>query len=273
MVSDPRAHPPKPAEEALTFAPIGYVRTPFCDKASAPRQPSEARGVAGTVELLEGRGFEDALDGVAAWSHLWILFSFHESASGWRPKVRPPRSAHKRGVFATRAPYRPNPIGLSVVRLVHVDGLSLRVLDVDMVDRTPVLDLKPYVAYTDSVSEAGGGWLPTAADPGPRFVVEWTDRAAEQRAFILARSGADVGARVETILSAGPEPHAYRRIRREADGAGRLAVKAWRFRFRAREDVVVVEEILTGYRARDLASPDAPDSDILLHRAFVEAYP
>ena len=254
-----------PALEPFTIEPIGVVRSPFADKASAPRQPSEARGVEARIELAKGRGFEDALDGIEGWSHLWVLFAFSLSGRTWHPKVLPPRSSTKRGVFATRAPHRPNPIGMSVVRLLAVDGLVLRIADVDILDGTPVLDIKPYVAYVDAIPDAESGWLDAPADPGPRFSVVWAPNAEEKRAFVREATGEDIGPPVETVLVAGPEPHAYRRIRREPNGELRLAHKAWRYRFRVEGERIVVEDMTTGYRDRDLEA-GGPELDV--HRAF-----
>ena len=154
---------------ALTLRPIGVIRTPFQDRLSAPRQPAARRGTAGTIELYPGQDFEHALSDLEHWDHVWVLFWFHLN-TGWRPKVLPPRSSVRRGVFATRSPHRPNPIGMSVLRLDAVDASAriLHVRDVDIVDGTPVLDIKPYVPYADSVPNASTGWLdalePTASD-------------------------------------------------------------------------------------------------------------
>ena len=111
----------------------------------------------GRIELFPGRGYEDALDGLAAWEYAWVLFVFHknvEEERGWKPKVLPPRSDQKRGVFSTRSPHRPNPIGLSAVQIERVDGLVVHVRRLDILDGSPVLDLKPYVAYADALPEA-----------------------------------------------------------------------------------------------------------------------
>ncbi len=124
----------------LTIEPIGYVRTAIKFKDEAPRQPRASGGASGRIELLSGRNYEHALLDIEGWDHIWVLFWFHLNA-GWRPKVLPPRSTSgRKGVFATRSPHRPNPIGLSAVRLERIEGLTLHVHDIDMLDGTPVLD-------------------------------------------------------------------------------------------------------------------------------------
>ncbi len=136
-------------------------------------------------------------------------------------------------------------------------------------DGTPVLDIKPYVAYTDSLSEAGNGWL--AADPVPDHDVSFDALAEAQAAWIEARTGFPVGERIRTTLALGPEPHPYRRIRRDGDSL-QLAVKEWRVRFNVEGRTVRVMEIHSGYRPAQLApNPSgaaAPDA----HRQFLARF-
>ena len=258
--------------EQLTLEPIGVVRCRHATKVEAPRQPVAASGHEGVIELFPGRNFEHALEDIAGWERLWVIFWFHRNA-GWRPKVLPPRSASgRKGVFATRAPHRPNPLGLSVVRLERVAGLALHVRDLDMLDGTPVLDIKPYVAYSDAFPDAGGGWLaPPPPDPAAGYHVEFAPAAEAQLAWLAARGGAPLRERIVAVLALGPQPHPYRRIRREADGLLRLAVQDWRVRFSVAERRVQVLEIYSGYRASQLA-PGAPDPSgaLALHREFVQ---
>lgn len=249
-----------------SFEPIGIIHTPFRERLSAPRQPAEAAEVAGEIELFEHRNFEHALEDISSWSHLWVIFVFDRN-EGWRPKVLPPRSGgRRRGVLATRAPYRPNPIGLSAVRLDGVEGLRLRVRGVDMLDGSPVLDLKPYIPYTDSIDSASSGWLGASADPGPRYEVGWSPLATEQRAFLLAQ-GVDLGPGIDEVLSVSPHPHPYRRIRIEPDGQRVLSLKDWRVRFVVAGEQVSVERLATGYRPAQLEAPA-----LALHRAFAERF-
>jgi tRNA (adenine37-N6)-methyltransferase len=270
------------ALDSVTFTPIGVVRSPWLEPAQAPRQAAAAEGVQATIELAPGRGLEDALSDLEGWEFLWVIFWFHR-VRGWRPKVLPPRSRTRRGVLSTRAPHRPNAIGLSLVRLDKVEGLVLRIRDVDILDGTPVLDLKPYVPYADARPDARTGWLgplvpagtaraKTPADPEPGFSVVWSDRGRAQAAWLRERRG-DLAERVEAALALGPQPHAYRRIKRVGDALV-LSVKDWRVRFRVDGRVVMVEDVSSGYREQQLdGSASAPaGAPLALHRAFVARF-
>lgn len=150
---------------SLTLAPIGVIHSPFRERAEAPRQGDVTAGAEGTVALFAGHGYEDALSDLASWNYVWLVFWFDRN-QGFQPKVLPPRGERKRGVFATRAPYRPNPIGLCPVRLLGVEQLTLWVRGLDVLDGTPLLDLKPYVPYVDAIADANHGWLKPPARPG-----------------------------------------------------------------------------------------------------------
>jgi tRNA (adenine37-N6)-methyltransferase len=246
--------------------PIGWVHCPLVEKVRAPRQPSAAGAAAGRIEI-EPR-WEHALADLEGFSRIWVLFWFDRATSA-PSKVLPPRSAVKRGVFATRSPHRPNPIGISAVRLERIEGLTLFVRDLDLLDGTPVLDLKPYLAYADAFPDSKMGWL-EASDPLPSWEVAFQERAEAQLAWIAQHGELDLRARIVELLSLGPAPHPYRRIRRLDGGASLLAVKQWRARFAAEQRRITVEAVCSGYRARDLASGEG--SDLELHRAFVSAF-
>jgi tRNA-Thr(GGU) m(6)t(6)A37 methyltransferase TsaA len=260
----------------LILEPIGFVRSALATKVQAARQPQAAAGTPARIELLTGRNFEHALEDLTRWDLIWVLFWFHQNA-GWRPKVLPPRSTTgRKGVFATRSPHRPNPIGMSVVRLDRVDGLTLHIRDTDMLDGTPVLDLKPYVAYTDAHPGAGNGWLEDETQPGAsdrpsdpvaKYVVQFAPVAAEQAAWIEAHTGLAIGERIRATLALGPTPHPYRRIRPMGDGM-QLAVKEWRVRFVVVERDVQVIEIYSGFRASQLAAGAGDESQQQAHREF-----
>ncbi len=286
--------PEEPIEPTrLSLEPIGYARTALATKVEAARQPRAATGVPGRIELLPGRNFEHALEDLTGWEYLWVVFWFHLNPS-WRPKVLPPRSTSgRKGVFATRSPHRPNPIGLSAVRLERIDGLTLHLLDVDLVDGTPVLDLKPYVPYTDAHPQARSGWLDDAAadgsmagnaanraptsppDPVSAWEIAFDAQALEQAAWVEARCGLPLETRIRHTLELGPAPHPYRRIR--PDGVGfRLAIQDWRIRFTVDGRTVRVLDVSSGYRPAQLGQVEAAqetDDPRQVHREFVARWP
>jgi len=136
--------------------PIGIIRTPFSDRKGMPIQPAGGRDVTATVEVFEE--YRDGLKDLEGFSHIVLLFEFHES-QGYDLRVVPFMDKVRRGVFATRAPRRPNPIGLSVVRLDSIEGGTLHIRDIDILDGTPLLDIKPYVPEFDRGDEVRAGWL------------------------------------------------------------------------------------------------------------------
>ncbi len=164
-----RRKPPQdhttPAEAGGTFEVIGHVRSPYKERFGTPRQPPvteqtlEDRALEASIELLPGRNFEQALKDLEGFEYIWVLSWLHLN-KGWNPQVVPPRGPEvKRGLFATRAPHRPNPIGLSALRLTGIEGRTLRVRGIDLLDGTPVLDIKPYIPYSDAFPKAKAGWL------------------------------------------------------------------------------------------------------------------
>jgi tRNA-Thr(GGU) m(6)t(6)A37 methyltransferase TsaA len=156
----------------FAVAPIGVLRSAQRLHHEAPRQSGLGRGASGVIELRQG--LQNALADLHGFSHLWVVFWCH-LARGWKSRVQPPRDRVKRGVFATRAPQRPNPIGLSCVRLVAVHARRIEIADHDLLDGTPVLDVKPYLPYCDSVPAAAIGYvadLPAAAGDHRQWWVE-----------------------------------------------------------------------------------------------------
>lgn len=140
----------------IEYRPIGFVRSPHQTARGTPIQPSRARGVEGTVEIDEE--YVEGLSDLDGFSHIILICHLHK-ASPLKLKVVPYLDTELRGLFATRSPSRPNPIGLSVVRLLEIDGRCLRIEGVDLLDGTPVLDIKPYVREFDDETEVRCGWL------------------------------------------------------------------------------------------------------------------
>ncbi|MCP4994899.1 MAG: tRNA (N6-threonylcarbamoyladenosine(37)-N6)-methyltransferase TrmO [Gammaproteobacteria bacterium] len=190
------------------FDPIAILHSPFKQKFGVPRQSGLVQ-INSTLELLPPYNRREALTAIEGYSHLWLLFVFHQTQqrSEWQPMVRPPRLGGNRrvGVFASRSPFRPNPIGLSVVKLESVDcsgdKVQLLLSGADLVDGTPVIDIKPYVPYVDSIPDAAAGFAP--APPESRMEVYFSV-AAEQAINVRAEPG--LREIIVSVLSLDPRP-------------------------------------------------------------------
>ena len=142
--------------ETVEYRPIGVIYTPFKEQKGTPIQPGAAIGVKGHIELFED--YIEGLDGLEGFSHVVLVFHMHLSR-GYKLKVIPYMGNEEIGVFATRAPKRPNPIGISVVKLLHIKKNIIEIENVDIVDGTPLLDIKPFVPPFDTAEEVRIGWL------------------------------------------------------------------------------------------------------------------
>lgn len=164
-----------PIEPALELRPIAVMRSPLRVHHDAPRQAQGGSGGLLRGEIHVAEGLQNCLGDLDGFSHLWVLFWCHHTR-GWNSKVQPPRDGRKRGVFATRSPARPNAIGLSCLQLLSIDKRVLHVGHHDLLDGTPILDLKPYLPYCDSVPDARTGWVATLPAGGPDHRPWWTDK-------------------------------------------------------------------------------------------------
>ncbi|OPY32877.1 MAG: S-adenosyl-L-methionine-binding protein [Methanoregula sp. PtaU1.Bin006] len=140
----------------ITFTPIGTIHSPFTDPAGMPIQPAGAKGVKGTVSIDEK--YREGLRDIEGFSRIILIYAFHR-ANGYLLEVVPFLDTESHGIFATRAPKRPNAIGISVVRLIAVDDCELTIEDVDILDGTPLLDIKPYVPEFDCFPDEKAGWF------------------------------------------------------------------------------------------------------------------
>lgn len=191
---------------SFSIAPVGYVRSCFKEKFAIPRQPALASAARGCLELLPPYDRPEAVQGLEAVSHVWLLFIFHQALETQpRLKVRPPRLGGNRsiGVFASRATHRPNGIGQSVVRLDRVEPGKLWLSGIDLLDGTPVIDIKPYVPYADQVPGAVNG----LADAAPELIeVAWAPSALRQAEEAGERLGEPLVALIEQCLAQDPRP-------------------------------------------------------------------
>lgn len=169
---------------------IGWISSPYSEKFGVPRQSNEVPSAQGYIHFHEKYRVAEAFRGIEGFSHLWIIFQFHQAVrEDWKPTVRPPRLGGNQrvGVFATRSPFRPNNMGLSVYenlgKVEHEKhGLSLKIGGIDVIDETPVFDLKPYIPHADSIIHATNGFSPPEL---PVLKVQWLCKCPEALQTII----------------------------------------------------------------------------------------
>ncbi len=261
----------------VTFKPIGVIKTPYNDKYEAPRQPGLQKDpVEGIITLFPGCNYEQALEDVVGFYYIWILSWFNKN-NDWTPKVLPPRAGRtKKGVFATRSPHRPNPIGLSLCKLIEVKGRTIRVENPDLLDGTPILDLKPYIPYVEAIPDARSGWLDQVAkNTENKYVVEINVYAAKQSEWLVTNHGVGLLHRAKEVLAHDPMPHPSRRTKRNPDGSFILGMKSWRVQYRVTETKVIITGIQSGYdqatiskAANNLSSLHDQEAHIAFHKQW-----
>jgi len=200
--------------DPLLMQPIAYLRSPYRQKFAIPRQPNLVKEAIGDICFVDALNDANCLRGLEGFSHVWLVFVFHETADkGWSATVTPPRlgGTERVGVFASRSPYRPNRIGLSVVEIVSVlqqgKDLRLRIRGMDLLDGTPILDIKPYVPYADAIPAASGGYAPMAPAPKlyQQFTVDFTSYSLNQLEKIDFKI-CDLKSFIKSVLQQDPRP-------------------------------------------------------------------
>ena len=218
--------------------PVAHICSDFPTKFGIPRQSGLVDDLTATVVFEPEFREPEALRGIEGFSHLWLIWEFSQARrQEWSPTVRPPRLGGniRLGVFATRSPFRPNPIGLSCVKLAAVErveglGTVLRVTGADLMDGTPILDIKPYVPYADCHPDASGGFASTAASPS--LEVECPDD-------LLSLVSSDRQSALLDVLAHDPRP----RYHDDPDRVYSFEFAHWRIRFSVRESILYVQSI------------------------------
>lgn len=249
--------------------PIGFFKAEEKEKYSVCRQPSLLKPGVGKIVLNPKSNFEQALEDLEGFSHIFVIYRFHKNHS-WKPKVMPPRGKVKRGVFATRAPHRPNFLGLSCLKVIKIEGLNLHVEQHDLLDGTPIFDIKPYLTYADCYPDAKQGWLEKLEEE-TLFEVECTEDVKTKLQFLKNHWDLDVLANINPRLTLYPYPKKQNRIVKLDDDLFEIAYKSWRVRYSIvlSSNQILLKDIYTGYDRETLNGEKVcPYEDLACHLDF-----
>jgi tRNA-Thr(GGU) m(6)t(6)A37 methyltransferase TsaA len=202
--------------ENYSFEPIGYIQSCFKEKFGVARQSMMISQAQGVLKFNPDPAYHNSLSHLNEFSHLWIVFVFHKNIEkGWKPLINPPRlEAPKQvGVFASRSPHRPNPIGMSVVKIEEIDllakgGIELHLSGLDILDGTPVLDIKPYLSFADSFVDATSGW---ASQSIKKYRVEFSSASVKSIQESGTQYHPNLQALLQQMLELDPRPTSQRK--------------------------------------------------------------
>jgi putative methyltransferase, YaeB/AF_0241 family len=247
--------------------PIGVFRSSQKEAYDAGRQPDEHHAD-GVIELEGGQNFEQALTGLELCERIWIVFQFHHNPH-WNPMVMPPRGrTQKIGVFATRSPHRPNQIGMSCVRVTKIDKLKIHVAGADILDGSPILDIKPYVAYADSFPGVEPQWLATAQ----AHQVTFSELVHMQLEYLEEQGADQFRGFLLHQLEYDPINSKKKRVKKMTEHEFVLAYRTWRAEFELEGTEILVKKLFSGYSATDLGNDEDPYFDKDLHRQFIKKF-
>ena len=261
--------------------PIARLRSARKTKFEAPHQPEAEASEIAEVVFMPDFPAHQALQDLAGFSHIWLIWCFDRNKRDWKPMVKPPRGPQfSRGVLATRSPHRPNPLGLTLVKLLAVEpqkGL-LTIGANDLLNDTAILDIKPYLPKYDAPAgnEVRAGWvaeLESNLMQSVEFQIERSEKFHQQAAW-LAAQGLGFLERAENLLRRDPSVNRTRRISRKSDGHFCLASGRWRIHFELDGEIVRLMEILSVYSSERLATLTAADvPDYQLHVQYLNQFP
>lgn len=252
----------------FTIDPIGTFHTIATALYDVPRQPALQPGNHGVIRLKPGYQFEQALEGLEKFDRIWVIFRFHKH-DHWKPKVLPPRGGKKQGVFATRSPHRPNFIGMSCVQLQAIKGLELFVINHDLIDETPILDIKPYLNYADSFESDKQGWLDDLPQDTP-ISIGWSLFAQKQLDYLATVWNLCLKEGIEHRLQQSSLPYPNNRVKEIEEGKYELAYRTWRIIYSRNNGIVKISHLKSGYDAETLRGekPSRWD-DVPIHQALI----
>ena len=251
----------------MELQPIAHIN---CQSNELYELPSQGSLRELEAEIVFNEDMSQAIQDLTGIDRLWLIFHFHLS-EGWKRKVFPPRGDKKISVLATRSPHRPNPLGLSCVKLLKVEHNSLKISGHDLVDQTPIFDIKPYIPYADSFEESAIGWL-DKVESHQHFDIIWEPIAQQQISWLEQNSQWQIKRLASQILSMGVRP-GRDRINQLDEKNYELACKSWRLRFQQKDQAIHIDKIYSGYDAESLASDvDSRWQDMGEHREFEKTF-
>lgn len=232
-------------EKQIIYNPIGYFYSQEKYKYEMPRQGVFVDKV-GIIKLNPENNFEQALSDLDGFDKIWIFYQFHKNQD-WKPKVLPPRSSDnkKKGVFATRAPYRPNNIGITCVNLEKIEGRKLYINNYDLLNETPIIDIKPYIPKYDSFPNAKCGWLDK--EQGKEFIISFAETAKEKIDYIFHKTELDLANFAKIQLEYNPIDKDKKRITQVSENSFIIACRTWRILFDICENRINIKDVFSGY--------------------------
>lgn len=257
--------------DSFNFQPIGFFKNKAFNNYDLPRQPENDSklNTDSYIELIKNHQFEQALENLEGFSRIWVIFHFHKNQN-WNPKILPPRGSEKKiGVFASRSPYRPNPIGLSCLELIKIEGLKVFVSNSDILNDTPILDIKPYIPYCDAFPDAKSGWLENIEDT--KYEINFTPQALLQTQFLAEVSNSiDLTSFIKRSLEYEPLNSDKKRLIL-TDNNCILCYRTWRIKFsiNSKEKIIQIEDIFSGYSETDLKDTTDIYKDKKIHLDFI----
>jgi tRNA-Thr(GGU) m(6)t(6)A37 methyltransferase TsaA len=252
----------KDVSEELTLKPIGFIRNGKSLKFNARHQPDESQPETNIIEIVKGDKYQKALFDLEGFDRIWLIWWFHRNED-WRPQVLPPRGpAKRRGVFSTRSPHRPNPIGITPVQLISIKKNIVTIGPCDLVEGTPIFDIKPYIASYDSFPESKTGWLADIEkneNTQPDFIIIYSALAEEHIQWLRKNWRIDFTERLQEILSRDPSPHRTRRIRSRHGNLFDIGCGAWYAVFSVKEKTITILSIKPSFPLKFLTDPERPE--------------
>jgi tRNA-Thr(GGU) m(6)t(6)A37 methyltransferase TsaA len=266
-------------QEEILIKPIGTVHSELAHRYETPRQGVLAGKNLSIIELNPKNNFQQALKNLDGFDRIWVLYQFHLNKN-WKPLVTPPRHTRKKvGVFATRAPYRPNHIGMSCVKLVKIDGLKIFISESDILDGSPVIDIKPYLPYSDSFPHAATGWV--KKDFENIYEVILAPLVENQCNWLKEKADINLLNFARLQLEFNPTDDTRKRITQPTnDNLNEnnlfcLAYRTWRIFYSVNnnEKKVFIKNIRSGYTKEELSNKtDDKYQDKQLHILFIKSF-